>query len=108
MPLPAVPLDSLSEQQLEAIEKARKIYTEAGGVLDEYELPFLVRHLVPHKWRAEKAQKSLKTTAEWRQSSGANRQCAMPRPPAELPREDGLQKRHNCEPRLLQLPPVVE
>ena len=73
MPLAAVPLGDLSEQQLEAIDKARKTYLEAGGVLDEYDVPFLARHLVPHKWRAEKAQKSLKTTAEWRQSSGANR-----------------------------------
>ena len=67
-----VPFDELTEAQLTAIDAAREIYVAAGGVLDAYELPFLVRHLAFHKWRPEKAKKMLVKTAEWRASTGAN------------------------------------
>jgi len=67
-------LNNLSSTQHEALATARRIYEEAGGVLDELWLPFLARHLIFHKWRVEKKSfvKMLKATAEFRASSGAN------------------------------------
>jgi len=65
-------IDQLSADQEQALAEARRIYVEAGGVLDELERPFLIRFLVFFKWRAKKAQKMLLATAAWRASSGAN------------------------------------
>ena len=67
-----VPLDNLTAAQLSAFDLAKKYYLSVNGVLDEYELPFLVKHLVAANWKPAKAEKSLLRTAKWRRESGAD------------------------------------
>lgn len=67
-----VPLDNLTAAQLSAFDVAKKYYLSVNGVLDEYELPFLVKHLVAANWKPAKAEKSLLRTAKWRRESGAD------------------------------------
>ena len=67
-----VHLDELTAAQRDSIEQARQIYVDAGGTLDAYWQPFLVRFLVNHHWvLSSAAAAQLQATAKWRASSGA-------------------------------------
>ena len=65
-------LDKLTREQRSMLTRARTIFMDAGGVLDEYWEPMLLRFLVAHKWQmSDDAIAQLQSTARWRESSGA-------------------------------------
>ena len=76
--VPQLNLDSLTRVQQEQLGRARQIYLEAGGELDIYWQPQLVRHLIAHNWslhsteKPSKCKAQLVATARWRKSVGAN------------------------------------
>ena len=71
--LTEVYLDELSSQQRAVLQKARQLYVAAGGKLDDYWEPMLIRVLVACKWTlSKKAASQLRQTARWRSSSGAD------------------------------------
>jgi hypothetical protein len=70
--MPPFDLNGMSDEQQLGLVEARQAYTSAGGVLDEFAVPFLVRFLIKHDWTLPKAIKQLKATAKWRAESGAD------------------------------------
>ena len=62
----------LNDAQRAMLMQARKVYLDAGGVLDELWEPFLLRFVVAHGWiMSSEAVAQLQRTARWRESSGA-------------------------------------
>ena len=58
--------------QHEALGLARRVYTEAGGLLDEYADIYLARFLHEHNWSVAAATRQLERTAVWRAHVGAD------------------------------------
>ena len=71
--VPEVYLDTLSDMHRGLLMEARAIYLKAGGKLDEYWEPMLLRFIVNHDWTlSKKAITQLQDTARWRATSGAD------------------------------------
>eukprot|EP00966_Prymnesium_polylepis_P321141 7377456-Prymnesium_polylepis.1 len=100
---------ALSPQRRAILLRARKLYEEAGGVLDETWEPFLLRFLIAHRWVLNAAAvEQLQNTARWRERLGV---CVATCLDPALPR---CSSRHRCQPRahrietpILAAPPCV-
>jgi hypothetical protein len=65
-------IDALTEAQRDALAEARSVWVAAGGVLDEFWQPMLLRFLVAAEWKMDQARPHLEATARWRRESGAD------------------------------------
>ena len=63
-------IDNLSPEREQALAAARQVYLDAGGKLDAYERPFLLRFLYSHKSDLKKCSEQLEAAAEWRRHNG--------------------------------------
>ena len=67
-----ISLDTLTEQQQEALASARLVAKEAGWKLDEFSEWTLLRFLLKHRWKLSAAEKQIRSTAAWRAEVGAD------------------------------------
>ena len=69
---PLTLFSELSTEQRQLIAVSREYYTEAGGELDEYGDVRMLRFLLWHDWRLERAKKQMRQTIAWRRKVGAD------------------------------------
>ena len=66
-------LAALTPDQRVAIDKARAVFLDAGGMVDPCTDVFLARFCIGNKWNVAKTEAHLRRTLAWRASTNANK-----------------------------------